>query len=178
MPVVLSHDAAEHVADIRQNMWRWAGNMTKAADVIRAWSAADPTNPTPELRLGEVDYLQKHYDDAAADFARAARRTRTANYRNDLGVDEALLPRAAALLAADRASESSRILRDAESDASLGVAYQTSLGDAGSPGDFATVAYYARVKLADQEREAGQLHAAAEDYAAAEEVLPLTGNRD
>src|SRR5690242_3591971 len=106
MPVVLSHDAAEHVADIRQNMWRWAGNMTKAADVIRAWSAADPTNPTPELRLGEVDYLQKRYADAAAGFARAARRTRTANYRNDLGVDKALLPRAAALLAADRASES------------------------------------------------------------------------
>jgi cellulose synthase operon protein C len=108
---------AKQLADDRQNLWRWAGDMRKAERVIRAWIKADPNDPLAELRLGEVEYLQRRYDAAAAHFGTAARRTRDADWRNDLGVDEALLDRGAALRAAGRAAEATAVLRDVESDA-------------------------------------------------------------
>lgn len=169
----MGHNAAAQLADNRQNLWRWAGDLPKAEAVIQAWMAASPADPAPELRLGEVKYMQKRYDEAAADFGKAARLTRNADYRNNLGIDEALLDRAASLLAASRAAEATPILRDIENDAATGVAYHRNGLDETVLHRFAAVAYYARAQLADHERESGALYAAAEDYAAAQEVLPL-----
>jgi cellulose synthase operon protein C len=167
---------AKQLADDRQNLWRWAGDMRKAERVIRAWIKADPNDPLAELRLGEVEYLQRRYDAAAAHFGTAARRTRDADWRNDLGVDEALLDRGAALRAAGRAAEATAVLRDVESDAARGLSYHGEYAYR-----FATVVYYARVQMADQERESGALHDAVENDVAAQEVLrPLedaTGQR-
>ncbi|HXZ72610.1 MAG TPA: hypothetical protein VEH31_17310, partial [Streptosporangiaceae bacterium] len=164
---------ADQLFDERQNLWRWAGDMPKATAVIRAWIAASPADPVPELRLGEVEYLQAQFNAAAADFGKAARLTLTANPRNDLGLDEALLDRGASLLKAGRAAEATAILRSAESSAATGVAYHRKDEFPDVLMRFAAVAYYAREQLADFERQSGALYAAAEDYAAAREMLPL-----
>jgi len=171
--VPMARAAADRLAADRQNLWRWAGDMPKAEAVIRAWAAASPGNPTPDLRLGEVEYLQRQYEAAAADFGKAARLTLSADYRNNLGVDEALLDRGASLLAAGRAAEATAILRDVERDAAGGVAYYRNGDHPDVLARFAAVAYYARAQLADHERQSHALRAAAEDYAAALEMLPL-----
>ena len=168
----MGHDAADKLADARQNLWRWAGDMPKAEAVIRAWGKAEPTNPLPELRLGEVEYLQARYNDAAATFGTTARLTRTADYRNDLGVDEAMLDRGASLMAAGRAAEATAILRTLDRVDQGGIAYQDKLDNRDLADRFAIVTCYARVQLADHERESGALYAAVEDYAAAQELLP------
>jgi cellulose synthase operon protein C len=173
LPVTGNRERRDQLADHRQNLWRWGGNLPRAEQVIQAWAKeAGPTAPLPMLRLGEVQYLQYRYDDAAAAFGVAARRTRQAAYNNDLGVDEALLGRGASLLRAGRAAEGLPLLRALASDAELGVSYQRSrMGEAVM--GFAAVAYHARAQLADAERESGDLHAAVEDYDAARELLPV-----
>jgi cellulose synthase operon protein C len=173
LPVTANRERRDQLADHRQNLWRWAGNLPRAEQTIQAWAKkAGPIAPLPMLRLGEVHYLQRQYDDAAAAFGVAARRTRQATYDNDLGVDEALLGRGASLLAAGRTAEGLALLRALASDAELGVSYQKDLMGEGLMG-FAAVAYHARAQLADAERESGDLHAAVEDYNAARELLPV-----
>jgi tetratricopeptide (TPR) repeat protein len=173
LPVTGDRERRDQLADQRQNLWRWAGNLPRAEQVIQAWAKeAGPTAPLPMLRLGEVHFLQHRYHDAAAAFGVAARRTRQATYNNDLGVDEARLGRGASLLAARRTAEGLALLRALASDAELGVSYQRSqMGE--SLTGFAAVAYHARAQLADAERESSDLHAAVEDYNAARELLPF-----
>jgi tetratricopeptide (TPR) repeat protein len=173
LPVTGNRERRDQLADHRQNLWRWAGNFPRAEQVIQAWAKeAGPTAPLPMLRLGEVHFLQHRYDDAAAAFGVAARRTRQATFNNDLGVEEALLGRGASLLSARRTAEGLALLRALASDAELGVSYQRSRMGEGLMG-FAAVAYHARAQLADAERESGDLRAAVEDYDAARELLPV-----
>jgi tetratricopeptide (TPR) repeat protein len=174
LPVTADRERRERLADQRQNMWRWAGNLPRAEQTIQAWAKeAGPTAPLPVLRLGEVHFLQRRYHDAAAAFGVAARRTRQAAYDNDLGVDEALLGRGASLLAAGRTAEGLPLLRAIASEAEHGVSYYRKGLNWDSLMRFAAVAYHARAQLADAERESGDLHAAVEDYNAARELLPV-----
>jgi tetratricopeptide (TPR) repeat protein len=174
LPVTGDRERRDQLADHRQNLWRWAGNLRRAEQVIQAWAKeAGPTAPLPMLRLGEVQYLQGRYDDAAAAFDVAARRTRDANYNNDLGVDQALLGRGASLLRAGRAAEGLTLLRTVAGFAEFSVAFHRHSQYPWLRVDFATVAYHARAQLADAERESGNLHAAIEDYNAARELLPV-----
>jgi cellulose synthase operon protein C len=173
LPVTGDRERRDQLADHRQNLWRWAGNLPHAEQVIQVWAKeAGPTAPLPMLRLGEVQYLQGRYDDAAAAFDVAARRTRDADYNNDLGVDQALLGRGASLLRAGRAAEGLTLLRTVAGFAEYAVAFHRRSQYPWLRVDFATVAYHARAQLADAERESGNLHAAIEDYNAARELLP------
>jgi tetratricopeptide (TPR) repeat protein len=174
LSVTGDREQRDQFADERQNLWRWAGNLPRAERTIQAWAKqAGPTAPLPMLRLGEVDFLQRRYDDAAAAFGVAARRTRQATYNNDLGVEEALLGRGASLLSAGRRAEGLALLRAIAGDAEVGVAFRRRDKSPYLRVGFATVAYHARAQLADAERESGALRAAVEDYDAARELLPV-----
>jgi tetratricopeptide (TPR) repeat protein len=165
----------ELLADTRQNLWRWAGDLPRAEEVVRAWLAkAGPAAFLPMARLGELDYLQHRYDDAAADFGSAARRRRDAGgpdrATNDLEADELILDRGAALFAAGRGREGETVLRGVDGNASYWVPYI----NPGYPDvvmRLTAVSLHARTQLADNERETGALLASAEDYAAAQERL-------
>jgi tetratricopeptide (TPR) repeat protein len=139
----------------RQNLWRWAGELAHAERAAREWARGN-VGARPLIRLGEIEFLRRRYDDAARHFDAAGRRDA-----------EALLKRGAALVAAGRRDEGLRTLRAADD-----VAMQQ------QPSDFfdsmATLSwsYYALAQLGDAEREAGALRAAADDYAAARRLEP------
>jgi tetratricopeptide (TPR) repeat protein len=176
LPVSANGNRANTLADERQNMWRWAGELDRAEQVVRSWDrATGSTAALPALRLGEIQFLQKRYNEAAATFGVAARRTRQTHDDDDLGVDEALLDRGAALLAASRGIEGIALLRSVDGDASRGAYYYAHRFPAhyDSEGRFAAVSYHARALMGDGEREAGELFAAMEDYDAAREIVPL-----
>ena len=174
LPVTGDRERHDGLADQRQNLWRWAGNLPRAEQAIQAWAKeAGATAPLPMLRLGEVHFLQHRYDDAAAAFGVAARRIRYADYNNDLGVYEAQLGQGASLLYAGRTAEGLALLRTVASSAEYGVAFRRRDTSGDAAARFAAVAYHARAQLADAERESGALRAAVEDYAAARELLPV-----
>jgi tetratricopeptide (TPR) repeat protein len=161
--------SGDDISDAHQNLLRWAGNLPAARKAAEQWQAATgDKNATPTLRLGEIDYLMHRYNDAASEFALAARRSRLVAPGNDLAVDQAQLDRGAALLAAGRTSEGTQILRPLDQLGTQGFAYQNSQSEGSEDAvAFATVSYFACEQLADYEREAGDLHAAVEDYTTA-----------
>jgi cellulose synthase operon protein C len=174
LPVTGDRKRHDELADRRQNLWRWAGNLPHAEQTIQAWAKeAGPTAPLPMLRLGEVSFLQRRYDDAAAAFGVAARRTRYADYNNDLGVYEAQLGQGASLLSAGRTAEGLALLRTVANFAEYGVAFHRRSDYPWLKARFGAVAYHARAQLADAERESGDLLAAVEDYNAARELLQV-----
>ncbi|MFC7529775.1 hypothetical protein [Actinoplanes sp. GCM10030250] len=168
----------EWVGDEWQNVFRWAGDLPRAEKAARAWvNGGDPAASLPMLRLAEVLFLQGRHEEAAGAFAAAARRTRAEQWDNDLGVDQARLGQGAALLRTSRAAEGRALLLDIAESSERGTAYQRQEGKPGwATGEvargFAVVAYHARAQIADADREAGALRAAAENYAAARELLP------
>jgi tetratricopeptide (TPR) repeat protein len=169
------------VTDIRQNLWRWAGDLAHAERIVREWMGrAGPDAFLPALRLGEVEFLQHRYDDAAADFGVAVRRRVAAVTADPVGdeveADRARLDRGAALLAAGRRQEATDLLRRLDEDAQHSAA-AASHGDPNAVGtseaeDLALVSFHARAQLAGAERLARAWRASAEDYTAAGELLP------
>lgn len=162
--------------DSWQNLLRWASNLPAAEKVVEQWqSATGDKDALPALRLGEIDFLMHHYNDAAAEFGLAARRARLIHWNDDLSVDQAELDQGAALLAAGRTAEGTQVLRPLDSIGTYGYAYQNSLPDDNgyfAAPQFAAVSYYACEQLADYERESGDLHAAVEDYTTALDWTP------
>src|SRR4030095_15058999 len=99
--------------DERQNLWRWAGDLAHAERAAREW-ARRGSAVLPLARLGEVEFLRRHYDDAARSFDTAARRARTQQRQPGAPDAEALLKRGAALVAGGRRDEGLRTLRAAD----------------------------------------------------------------
>jgi len=166
---------SDDIADGRQNLLRWAGNLPAAQKSAEQWQTARGDNSAlPALRLGEIDFLTHQYNDAAAEFGLAARRWRLVHYNDDLDVDQAELDRGAALLAAGRTAEAVQTLRPVDLSATQGYSYQNSLGVNHSDAalQFALVSYYACEQLADYESKSGNLHAAVEDYTNALDWAP------
>lgn len=175
--VPLKGDKAELIYDRLQNMWRWAGDLRRAAAVAKAWSkAAGDAASLPIIRLAEIQYLQGRWEESASNFGLAARRLRQALWNEDLGVNEALLGRGAALLKAGRTDEGMQTLRSVDSEGTQGVAYHSSPETEYVYGvrlGFAKLAYHARSLMADSDREKGNLNAAIENYQAAREMVPI-----
>jgi tetratricopeptide (TPR) repeat protein len=160
--------SSDDTADAWQNLLRWAGDLPVAEKVAKRWqSATGDKDALPALRLGEIEFLMHQYNDAAAEFGLAARRSRRVNPGSDLAAAQAELDRGVALLAAGRTSEGAQLLRPLDLLGTQGYAYQNSLPDyqgADNALQFAAVSYYACAQLGDGERESGNLHAAVEDY--------------
>ncbi len=93
---------SDGIADAWQNLLRWAGNLPAAKKSAAQWQTARGDNSAlPAVRLGEIDFLMRQYNEAAAEFGLAARRWRLLRYNDDLYVDQAELDRGAALAPAD-----------------------------------------------------------------------------
>jgi cellulose synthase operon protein C len=172
------HLTSDDIADAWQNLLRWAGNLPAAQRFGEQWQTADGDNSAlPAWRLGEIDFLLHQYNNAAAEFGLAARRSLLVSYDNNLGVDQAELGRGAALLAAGRTAEAVQTLRPLDLAGVQGYSRQGSLSEPNplTALQFAVVSYYACEQLGDYESESGNLHAAVEDYANALDWLPQIG---
>ena len=166
------HELMEIAQDSRQNLYRWAGEFDRAIAAAKDWDSHTRSRQfLPALRLGEIQYLQGHYTEAAATLAMAARRSED-GYQVTINGSRARLARSAALIAAGRAIEARSLLRDLDRDASIGEAHFRGNSDEDAFA-YAVVSYHARLQLGDVERRAGEFDAAIEDYAAARERLPL-----
>ena len=160
------HDAARRtIEDERQNLWRWAGDLARAERAAREWVASAPRGWRPLLRLGEIEFLRGRHDDAARDFAAAARRAGERSRPDVGGEAQALVDRGAALLAGGRVDEAEDTLRQADAIASRAATLQADFAEEDVP--LSVTSYHARVQLGEAAREAGALRAAADAYAAA-----------
>ncbi|MBM2618657.1 tetratricopeptide repeat protein [Actinoplanes sp. LDG1-06] len=168
----------EWVADSRQNLFRWSGDLPRAEQAVRSWIVdADAGQALPWRRLGEVLFLQARFDEAVTAFNAAARRNRATHGDDDLGTWRMQLCAGAALLRTSRSAEGLALLRTVAGSAEYGSVYRRQLrgatgADRQASLEFAVVAYHARGQLADAERRAGQLWAALDHYSAARELLP------
>ena len=164
-PITSTKATKDDLTDQWQNLLRWAGDLPTARKVISTWEIADgERSPLPALRLGEVAFLQHDYNEAAAQFDVAARRTRLVHYDNDLAVDQAQLNRGAALFAAGRNAEAIALLRPLVQLGTQGYSFQTTKRNIDGAASFAAVSYFAAEQLADYESASNDLHAAVDDY--------------
>ncbi|SFU08608.1 hypothetical protein SAMN05660657_05543 [Geodermatophilus amargosae] len=155
----------EEAADDWQNLLRWAGDLSAARRFVGQWEVArGDESALPAFRRAEIDFLFQRYDEAAAGFLMAARRSRLLDYQDDLTVARADLNRAASLIAAGRPAEAEGTLRELSRLGIEGYAYQMGPEGQGVAGDFALVSYHASAQLADEERRTSRLRAATEDY--------------
>ncbi|MGY1669730.1 tetratricopeptide repeat protein [Geodermatophilus sp. SYSU D00710] len=162
---VLQDVDGDAAADDWQNLLRWAGDLPAARRFVVRWAEArGDGSELPAFRLGEIEFLQHRYDEAAAQFAVAARQTRLLRYDDDLAVAWAQLDRAASLVAGGRSSEAEATLRRLIDVGVAGYAYQASEEGVGATAGFALVSYHASALLADGERQTERLRAAVEDY--------------
>ena len=60
------------VHDARQELWRFAGDLDRAAAAAAEWRAAAPDDPRASDRAGEIAYLDGNFDGAAEHFEQAA----------------------------------------------------------------------------------------------------------
>ena len=162
---------ATGLADERQNLWRWAGDLGRAERAAREWAERAPLASLPVLRLAEIEFLRGRYDDAVRHFGVAARRAREGDEPDVALETRAMLDRGAALRAP-------RPARGGPRGAPPGRRRRVACGRRRNPrvrhpppGLVAT-SYYARVQLAEAARESNELPAAAEAYAAAREPYP------
>lgn len=168
-----SNYTSSDIADARQNLLRWAGDLPAAAKAAEQWqSATGDSAALPAIRLGEIEFLMHRYNAAAAEFGLAARRERLIYWNDDLRGMQARLDQGAALLAAGRTAEGTQLLRPLDLQGTQGYTYQNSLGASDIALQFAAVSYYACEQLGDYERESGDLPAAVQDYTTALDWLP------
>src|SRR6266540_950856 len=60
------------IEEARQNLWRFAGNLQRAAVVVEEWRGLEPQSGLALDRAGEIAFLNRNFHDAATLFARAA----------------------------------------------------------------------------------------------------------
>jgi tetratricopeptide (TPR) repeat protein len=168
--------------DERQNLWRWAGNLERAAEVTRDWRSAVPDDPLAWERSGEVAFLRRQYADAATWFTETDRRSRLSTVERTAEVE---LERAAVLLrqgAAETLAGQASGLSTLDSARDLGLElYQrfyaengqddTSNGTADGAYRGLLVAYHADDQHGDALLRAGDAAGAAERYAGAAEAV-------
>jgi tetratricopeptide (TPR) repeat protein len=160
------------VEDARQDLWRWARKLPQAEHAARDWARQLPGDPKPWLRLGEIEYLRRHYDGAVVDFGTAIRRARDRTGTWSVAEADGLLHRGAALVAAGRRAEGIATFGQADEVGSRALALGTDPSLKG--GDFGelqaeSIVYHARASAADAQLDGGNVNEAAESYAAARE---------
>lgn len=151
--------------DLRQNLWRFGGNLERAEAIAEEWLAAAPDSPTALDRRGEIAFLLGRYDEAAQYFAQA-------EPADELARAEAQLKQGAALILASRHDEARPVLDAAIlAAAPLAVASDEVLvGDPAAGARYvraAFVTYYARAQMGDLELRVGSDDPAAAAYGAA-----------
>jgi tetratricopeptide (TPR) repeat protein len=156
--------------DARQNMWRFAGDLPRALAVAQEWAAAQPREPAPIDRAGEIEFLSKHYDEAARLFAKAVRLARARAGSWSLDEAQALAKRGTALELGRRYDEAQAAFADADEVASRVAGLQRGdRGNANVRNRAAFLAYSARAQSGDTFLRTHDFAAADEQYEAARE---------
>ena len=170
------HSSADLSAaeDARQDLWRYAGDLTRAERGARSWMRALPRDLLARSRLGEIQYHRGHPSDAAETFAIVARAARNRTGVWSDGEADALLRRGAALIAAGRRDDGIAALQQADDTATraLGLETRATTPREEVVGHLTQISYFARLQAGDALREAGRLAAALESYRAAGERWP------
>ncbi len=163
-------NATAYLYDTRQNLWRFGGDLTRAAEVTREWTRATPRDPLAWDRAGEVAFNQGRYADAAQAFARSASAASDPGNIGSIARATAELKQGAALGLAGQDENAVASLRRAQS---AGAAVEAAIGDdhwadegAADPGAYhgAVIAYYAAIQLGDAGLRQRAYSAAAAGY--------------
>ena len=149
------------ILDADQNMWRYAGDLGKAARAAQQWTDREPSDPFGPDRAGEIAYLRGNFDTAASDFAEAEKRATgaqvaTEELKRGTAIDRGGNPKGAVpvLLAADRVA--SAAARSTPHNLRAGTVPQGLLDS-----------YNARLQAGDAEMRRHEFAAAEGDYQAA-----------
>ena len=147
-------DATEFLYDLRQNLWRFAGDLPRAAAVTLQWTLL-ALGYLAWDRAGEVAFNQQLYAEAARDFARSSQASTAQDVVSAIRHATAQLKEGAALGLAHQDAQATTTLSQA---ANTGTALESRIGpenwaDEGpdSPGAYrgALVAFYAADQLGD-----------------------------
>lgn len=152
------------ILDADQNMWRFAGQLDRAAAASKAWIAAAPDDPLAHDRAGEIAFLDKDFRAAADAFAAAAKLATKVQL-----ADEQLKQGTALELGGDLA-QARKLLQLADATASKNV--PGDLTQAEAEGDETALqavldSYLARAQAGDTELRARDYEAAEQYYRAA-----------
>ncbi len=162
-------NATDFLYDLRQNLWRFAGNLTRAATVTLRWTTVAPGSLAWD-RAGEVAFNQGVYAEAARDFARSSAALTAQDALGAIRHATAELKQGAALGLARQDAQATTTLSQV---AAAGATIESTIGadnwaDEGpdSPGAYhgALIAYYAADQLGDVALRERDYQAAARSY--------------
>lgn len=164
-------DSVSYLQDLRQNLWRYAGDYGHAALAAAQWAAMDPSEYLPWMRQGEIAFLRSRYDESAGDFALAVNEVR---YSADAGGDT----EAAALL--DQGTALAYAGRQAEAQPTLAIADATGIKSyvTNQNSDGAVYATYAEEAAGNALLDANRPAEAADRYAVAADSARRAGLYD
>lgn len=163
------------VQDARQNLWRFAGDLGRAASAVEQWLAADPNDPLALDRMGETAFLSGEPQDAAPRFEAAA--TRWVAISLDLPDDgrataAAGTERVKLGTVLERAGRSEDGLRQlSAADALAGIALQAPSPDDVTRQEALVASYFARARSGDIELRRRRYDQAETHYRAARDRL-------
>jgi len=163
----------DRLYEVRQDLWRFAGDYGRAAAINARWARLRPASPVPADRSGEVAFLAQRFDDAAVAFGREVRLRRASTSGWSAGEALALVKRGLVLARARRDREALAAFASADEVALRSLAAHSGGADAARD-----AAYYARAQTGDLLLRAHRYDDAAEQYAAAREIQPgVSGGR-
>jgi tetratricopeptide (TPR) repeat protein len=169
LPDAPRRERIDRLYEARQNLWRFAGDHTRAAAIVAEWARLRPANPLPADRAGEVAFLSGRFEDAVLAFGREVRLRRAATSGWSAGEALALVKRGLAFARIKRDREALEAFASGDEVALRSLATHPSADAARD------AAYYARAQAGDLLLRAHRYEDAAEQYTAAREVQPGSG---
>jgi tetratricopeptide (TPR) repeat protein len=161
--------------DLRQNLWRYAGNLRHAAMAAAQWAARLPRDDLAVTREGEIAFLRGLYDQAAGYFAVVANRARVSYGYGSQEEARALLDQGTALISAGRRAEGLAALAQANTTA---TGWDGAFGRrSGNPAWPLQLSIYAMEQAGNALLDHGDARQATEDYGIAADTYALENQR-
>jgi len=160
-----------YLEELRQNLWRYAGNYTHAALAAAQWAKQLPGDRQAVIEEGQIAFLRHRYDEAATDFAVAFNDAQYASASASDGQALALLDEGTALAYAGRRAEALATLASASD---TGIRSYVASGGANGTSSGAAYAFFAQQQSADLLLNTNDLVDAARGYAAAANSMQRT----
>ncbi|MGA2011703.1 MAG: tetratricopeptide repeat protein [Solirubrobacteraceae bacterium] len=153
-----------YLEELRQNLWRYAGNYTHAALAAAQWATQLPGDRQAVIEEGQIAFLRHRYDEAATDFAVADNDAQYASAAASDGQALALLDEGTALEYAGHRAEALTTLTSA---GDTGIRSYVASGGANGTSNGAAYATFAQEQSADLLLNSNDLVDAARGYATA-----------
>jgi hypothetical protein len=160
-----------YLEELRQNLWRYAGNYSHAALAAAQWAKQLPSDRQAVIEEGQIAVLRHRYDEAATDFAVVFNDAQYASASASDGQALALLDEGTALEYARRRAEALATLASASD---TGIRSYVASGGPNGTSSGALYAFFAQQQSADLLLNANDLVDAARGYAAAANSMQRT----